>query len=165
VVLVIFGIIVVDAIGVIVEMFDLSLGRKLTVLVGICVLILIVLYVLRKRLLYHLSFEGISETIFSKSERARMRELSEKWKKNKLKGGEIVEFEELLVRTGWPKDLVRKYAQKNWTIKEILVLALSITMVLPFVIWFLKKLNVGGTEPEKLEGADEDTAASSDDPS
>ncbi len=176
VVLVILGIIVADAIGVIVEMFDLSLGRKLTVLVGICLIILIILYMLRKRLLYHLSFEGISETIFSKAERKRMRELSDKWKSNTLSEPEIVEFEELLVRTGWPKGLVRKYAQKNWTVKEVLILILSISVVVPFAIWFLDKLNEArerrsqkkidaSQAPKKLEGADEDTTPSSDDPS
>lgn len=174
VVLIVFGIMISDVISMGVGMLDLSPIKKLSVLLGICLVILIVLYVLRKRLLYHLSFEGISEVIFSKAERARMRVLSDKWKDNKLSEEEIVEFETFLERTGWPKDLVRKYAKKNYTVKEILLLILSISVVVPFAMWFVTKLTSGRSNSEikptikhpnskeEKEGADEDTTPSTD---
>ena len=100
--------------------------------------------------------------------------LSDKWKDNKLSEDEIAEFETFLERTGWPKDLVRKYAKKNYTVKEILLLILSISVVVPFAMWFVTKLTSGSSNSEikpttktpnseeENEGVDEDSTPSTD---
>ncbi len=184
VVLIIFAIIVGDAIGISVEMLGLSSGKKLLVLLCICLLIVLVLYILRKRLLYHLSFEGISETIFPKKERQRMLELTKKMKSNSLTVEENREFEAILKKTYLPSDLATMYSKKHFSIKEAVGTALLFLFGSFFIVFVLKLTGVDNekakhaeqakpetdsedqndlVEPEnKKEGADEDTTPSTD---
>lgn len=172
VVLIIFAIIVGDAIGIVVEMLGLTAGKKLIVLGCICALIVVVLYIIRKRLLYHLSFEGISEIIFPKEERQRMLELTKKWKSNSLTEDEKKELQSIVDKTFLPTDVVSVYTQKHYSFKEIMGTIMVFVFGIPLLALILrtvdfskpppKKKDATAPEPEKSEGADEDTTPSSD---
>lgn len=150
VVLIVFALVIGDAISIVVGMFNLSVWNKLAVLTVVCLLILGVLYFLRKRLLYHLSFEGISETVFPRKERERMLHLSKKWKTNNLSIEERVELQSMIEKTFLPSDVVTVYSSKNLTLKEILGYLFAFLFGLPLHAFLLKQMS-GGTEVPKQE--------------
>jgi hypothetical protein len=138
IVLIVFAMVISDAIGIVVGMLALSTWGKLATLTGVCLLILCVLYYLRKRLLYHLSFEGISETVFPKKERERMLLLSKKWKANSLSDDERVELQSMVERTFLPSDVITVYSRRTFSLKEIIGYLLAFLFGLPLLALLLK---------------------------
>lgn len=154
VVLIVFAMVISDAIGIVVGMLGLSTWGKLATLTGVCLLILCVLYYLRKRLLYHLSFEGISETVFPKKERERMLLLSKKWKANSLSDDERVELQSMVERTFLPSDVVAVYSRRTFSVKEIIGYLFAFLVGLPLIALLLKVMFDGNKKIEN-ESADD----------